>query len=291
MRISAECYQCYVRQGVLLAQNATGDPELQKDLVKEMLRIAAEAPADALPSHLQIQAEGMVRQRTGDRDFYQREKEDSIALIHKAMPFIEEYLEEHQHSTEAYLRVAIVGNHMDIGVYGKNIVFTRELVQALLEKPYGHSDLEELLEQIKRAKNLLLVADNVGEHLLDKLLLQHLGQQMQVTYAVRGGWILNDITMEYALRDGLDQVARLITTGSNHAGVVPAEASAEFMKEFLKADLVICKGMGNFETSHLYPRDVFSIFKAKCAHVARLAEVAQDDLVIKHVLGQPQQQG
>lgn len=286
MQLSIDCYGCMIKQSLLLARNATPDLDLQRDIVKKACSIIESSPVENFPSYLQIELEDYVRKNIADKDFYKEEKQDSIELIQKAMPYIQMYLEEQNYSIEALIKVAIIGNHMDTGVYGKNIVFNKETVTELLEMPYGYSDMEILTDKLRSAKKLLVVADNVGEHLLDKLLLEHLNDKMEVTYAVRGGMILNDITMDYAINDGLDKVSRLITTGTKHAGVVPAESSDEFMQAFMDADVVICKGMGNYETSELYPRDVFCIFKAKCVTVATKAEVNLGDLVIKHIVSQ-----
>ena len=52
--------------------------------------------------------------------------------------------------------------------------------------------------------------------------------------------------MKEALEAGLDEVATLITTGSDSVGVVESMISDEFKEILLDSPFVISKGMGNF---------------------------------------------
>ena len=95
MNLSIDCYECVVKQAVLLARNSTDDVRLQKQIMKEACRLVQESDEDIYPTYLQVAIENYVRGLVGSRDFYTKEKQDSIELIQKAMPFIEEYLQEH----------------------------------------------------------------------------------------------------------------------------------------------------------------------------------------------------
>ena len=57
----------------------------------------------------------------------------------------------------------------------------------------------------------------------------------------------------------------------------------EFLNMFNKADIIIAKGMGNYEslTEYKFNKPVYILMKAKCLPVARHAGVHQGALVIK----------
>ncbi|OQA21119.1 MAG: hypothetical protein BWY63_01362 [Chloroflexi bacterium ADurb.Bin360] len=97
------------------------------------------------------------------------------------------------------------------------------------------------------ACDILYLADNAGEIVLDRLLIEALGPA-RVTVAVRGAPVINDATMD----------------GSDAPGTVLSDCSEAFQERFRKADLVISKGQGNFETLSGAPRDVCFLFKVKC---------------------------
>jgi hypothetical protein len=57
-------------------------------------------------------------------------------------------------------------------------------------------------------RQVLYLADNAGETVFDRVLIEALG--VPVVYAVKGGPVLNDATVEDALAAGLDRVAEII---------------------------------------------------------------------------------
>jgi uncharacterized protein with ATP-grasp and redox domains len=57
------------------------------------------------------------------------------------------------------------------------------------------------------------IGDNTGEIVFDKLLIEELLRRgKQVTYVVRGGSVINDVTLEDARYVGMDKIVKVITT-------------------------------------------------------------------------------
>ena len=115
------------------------------------------------------------------------------------------------------LRYAAAGNLIDFG--SKN-TFTQDDVTALLDRvpdiTFALDDSAELLEQIRSAQNIMYLGDNCGEIVLDKILIEQILQEnpnVQVTFGVRGGPIINDVTVEDAQQVGMDRVARVLPSG------------------------------------------------------------------------------
>ncbi len=88
-----------------------------------------------------------------------------------------------------------------------------------------HSDLLE--EELKKAQKVLYLADNIGEIVFDKLLIEKLKNdyQVDVTVAVKDKPILNDACISDALEIGIDEVAKLTTIGTDSIGVVYGDFS------------------------------------------------------------------
>jgi uncharacterized protein with ATP-grasp and redox domains len=61
----------------------------------------------------------------------------------------------------------------------------------------------------------------------------------------------------------------VITNGTGCPGTPLADCSAEFQQYFNDADLIISKGMGNYETLSEVRAPVFFLFTVKCSEVAR----------------------
>ena len=132
---------------------------------------------------------------------------------------------------------------------------------------------------MKNAETVLVLGDNAGESVFDRLFME-LIDVPRLFYAVRGGPVLNDITLEDAVASGITAPVEIISTGSAIPGVVLDKTSSDFREIFYGADVIIAKGQGNFETLFDPPRPVYHLFKVKCDAVARRIGSRIDDFVI-----------
>jgi len=90
----------------------------------------------------------------------------------------------------------------------------------------------------------------------------------EVILAVRGASIINDAVMEDAVTCGLTSICRVIDNGTGCPGTPLADCSAEFRGFFATADIILSKGMGNFETLSEVNAPVFFLFMVKCDRVS-----------------------
>lgn len=185
------------------------------------------------------------------------------------------------------LRYAAAGNLIDFG--SKN-TFTQDDVTALLDRvpdiTFALDDSAELLEQIRSAQNIMYLGDNCGEIVLDKILIEQILQEnpnVQVTFGVRGGPIINDVTIEDAQQVGMDRVARVLPSGVAIPTTIVEDSTEEFQRTFYNADVVISKGMGNFETlgDGCGRGNVFFLLMTKCDLVADIIGAPLMTLVCK----------
>ena len=70
--------------------------------------------------------------------------------------------------------------------------------------------------------------------------------------------------MEDAILAGLPKIVEVINNGSDAPGTILQSCSQTFRDYFDKADLVIAKGQGNYETLSDVNKNIFFILKAKC---------------------------
>ena len=121
---------------------------------------------------------------------------------------------------------------------------------------------------MRRSRILILAADNAGEVILDRLLVEELPAD-RVTLVVRGSPVINDATMEDAEVAGLTSLVKVMDNGSDVPGTIAVACSQAFQDRLRRADLVIAKGQGNYETLSEQPGDVFFLLKIKCPVIAR----------------------
>jgi len=128
-----------------------------------------------------------------------------------------------------------------------------------------------LSSQLKNSKSLLLLADNAGEAVMDKLLIETLKKKyhMEMYYAVRNNPALNDITYDEAVDIGFPDIAQVITNGIDGPlpGTVLSRCSQKFLNVLNSVDMVLVKGGGNFECligETSLPLNTFFLLMCKC---------------------------
>ena len=135
----------------------------------------------------------------------------------------------------------------------------------------GHFDdnqMEGFKEAISQAEEILYLADNAGEIVFDRLLIEQLPMD-RVTVVVKGEPVINDATLQDAVVAGLDKIVEVTDNGSDAPGTILESCSQSFINHFDKADLVIAKGQGNYETLSDVDKNIFFILKAKCPVISR----------------------
>ena len=166
------------------------------------------------------------------------------------------------------LIMARVGNYIDFGAM--NHVDTKQFLELFSDTKMRADDIpvyQSFLEQCAAGSSFLLVCDNCGEIVLDKLMLEQLKLRfphLQIKALVRGGEVLNDATMEDAVYTGLDQVADIITNGGAISGTIYEMMPEEAKRAMDEADIILAKGQGNYESMSGQGRHVFYAFLCKC---------------------------
>ncbi len=135
---------------------------------------------------------------------------------------------------------------------------------------------EKFISSVRKANTILIIGDNAGEIVFDKLLIEILIERypnLETIYAVRSAPIINDATLADAKLIGLDKLIKVITSGPT-PGVNFQTATADFKKFFfMKNTVILSKGQGNFESLYgldLPDQDLYYLFMAKCNLMERI---------------------
>ncbi len=278
MEVFLECLPCTLRQAIEASRMATGDRALQQAIMEEVVRLLAAFPQYKSSPELGRVVHQLVKERTGAADPYKRIKMESIAKALQLYPVLKEFLAGQQDQLYWALKIAVTGNSIDAAVSNK--IEIKEQIEAELTKELALCDLESFAEELRQAKRLLLIGDNAGETVFDRILLEKLAADgLELIYAVRSEPVINDATLEDAYASGLAEVARIVSTGCNVPGLLLEECTPEFQEIFRTVDLIISKGQGNYETLGDLERGIYFLLKAKCAPIAVLLGVKVNDYV------------
>ena len=280
MRTFVDCIPCLVRQTVDSMRRATDDRDLQELILKNALKTVSEMDLNASPPVMTQRIHRIVRDLTSNNDPYKVEKAEFNRIALGLYPKLRSRLRNSPDRFEAAVSLAIAGNIVDLGanshIGGSDIT---EVLNQALSLPLN-GNLEAFRTAICKAERILYLTDNAGEIVFDRLLIEQLPLG-KLTVAVRGFPILNDATMTDAEATGLTDLIPVIDNGSDAPGTVLEECSPQFRRYFERADLVISKGQGNYESLSDVEKPIFFLLKAKCPVVARKIGCSIGTLVLR----------
>jgi hypothetical protein len=227
------------------------DPSREMEVMTECVKVLAENIKPGVTSSgcaTKVHAKAYEMLGT---DPYAKLKEKSTAQAEQLVPKARKFIERAEDPFRAAVICAIAGNVLDYGI-DKRLDEPGYLVKhfdELLAQELSVDHTARMKELLAGAKNIVFMPDNMGEILFDMLLLEQLRKfPGKITMIVKGEAILTDVTLPDALALGLDnKVERIITTGGFAVGFPFWDMTEELRGAFTKADLIIAKGMGNFE--------------------------------------------
>ncbi len=247
----------------------TMDTVVHEQAVRDVLTFAAKMDLNQSPPVVAQRIHRRLREILGVADPYRNAKDRFNRMALDLLPKLSAQIKTATDPLAMAIRLAIAGNVIDLGVNG-NITESEArhaMMNAMSEPFYG--DLDEFRRTISDAKDILYLGDNAGEIVFDGLLLEHLKTRVdRITFVVRGRPILNDVIMRDAEFAGILNLVEVIDNGSDAPGTILDDCSDSFHRRFNKADLIIAKGQGNFETLSDVNADIFFLFKAKCPVIA-----------------------
>lgn len=267
MRVQIDCYPCILSQLSRLAKLATTDTEEQYRLIRRMLRKVVDADDRTTPPEFASVFNRIVSEVSGIDDAYQEVKDKSTQLGLELLPELRQLAAESSDPFEAAVRLAIGGNIIDYGVNPEfNLLEAEAGIREVFDLPFDREACADLKRRMDRAKSIFYMLDNCGEAVVDRLLMEPYADKL--TIGVRGFPILNDVTRREAKLSGID-FAPIVDTGDRAPGVSLRNSSPEILDALSRADLVISKGQGNFESlEEEFTRPIYFLLRVKCKVVA-----------------------
>lgn len=274
LKVGSRCGYCLVHRGYNMIKLSTDDEGLRFKTMDAMLELMGkDFGPDAVPSILGNERGRLLARITGCQDPYKERKVKENKLALSILPKMEARLDETDPDEKLRIatKIACLGNVIDYDLPENNA----NLEDALeyLDNPLCIDNTDELKAMISEGTELLFLTDNAGEIALDTLLVKELRRLgARVTVAVKNGApALNDALMEDALMVGMDKAAdELITTGADAIGIRLDESPQWFIDRYNSADLIVAKGMANWEsmTENPAPCPTMYVLRTKCEPVA-----------------------
>ncbi|NOR51311.1 MAG: DUF89 family protein [Gammaproteobacteria bacterium] len=272
----AACDQCFMRQAGDAASRCNLPPEQKEALLKRIEAELAQFPSESTPPVRASRIHALIREISGNPDPYLQAKHESTEHALTFYPRLKQMIEEAEDPIDMAVRLAIAGNIIDLGVASEYDL--EASIERVLRITPAINHMAQLKEAIAQADTILYLADNAGETVMDRLLIETINKP--VTYVVKGGPAVNDATLKDAIAAGINQVAEIIDNGAATLGTLLNQCSAPFIEQFDRAELIIAKGMANYEGLTGTQAPIFFLFQVKCAVIGAHMGVPEKSIIV-----------
>lgn len=276
MKAQPECDHCFMRQ----ASDAAKRAELSSEATQSVLTAVREElkgfAADVIPPVRASRIHALIREISGNPDPYQAAKQEATEHALGLYPQLKQMVIEADDPLDSAIRLTIAGNIIDLGVASEYDL--EASIERVLAQPLAIDHLDRLKSALQEASSVLYLADNAGETVMDRLLIELLEQP--VTYVVKGGPAVNDATRKDAINAGLEGECELIDHGAATLGTLLDQCTPAFREQFEDAELIIAKGMANYESLSGSRAGLFFLLQAKCAVIAKHLDVPEKSIIV-----------
>lgn len=276
MKTYLDCYPCFFSQTLKTSRMITSDERKVREILTEISLFLPNISFDATPPEIGREVYRIIAEMTGVYDPYKEIKQRCTRQALSLYPELKKRVHSSKDRLMSAVRVAIAGNVID---FGANADFDlKSDVKTILSQDFAINNFREFCEAIDKAKKILYLADNAGETVFDRLLIEELPKP--VIYVVREKPVINDAVREDAIAARIDEKAEIMSSGTDAPGTILNLCSEEFLKVYRSADLVISKGQGNYEGLSEEDKPIFFLLKAKCQVIARDIGVEYGDIIL-----------
>jgi len=281
MNIKPDCLVCLYNQALKTSKLLNLDDETSTKILFEIAKILPNYSLKFTPPQIAKDTYKLIEEITNNTDPLLKAKEIAIKEAKSFKPFLYKEIEKSQDKLLTALKIAVAGNVIDFGA--KKQFNLKETIENIFNTPFKIDSYLELKEKLKTAKKVIIIGDNCGENIFDVILADVLKSMydIEIFYFVRGKPIINDVTLKEANESDMPKFAQIIDTGVPTPGYDLKYANEKSKKMFDTADVVIAKGMGNFESLYqITDREVFYLFIVKCNVVASAINANEKDIVL-----------
>lgn len=283
MNIDEACIGCIVNQSCKVANAIHADQTLSHQLTSTVENMSKSFSFELTPPEIAADVYEKMAQIANKSDLYDEVKEHSTTKALSFIPLLKERLLQSDNKLLTATKIAVAGNVIDLAA---EVEFDlHEELENIFHIDFAHNDFEAFEVRLQSADKVLIIGDNVGEHIFDYLFietLQELYPEKEFSYMVRGNPIINDVTIKEAKEAGFDKLCNLVDSGVNTPGFTYSRATKEAQTLFESADIVISKGMGNYECMSPPKREnICFLLKVKCSVVAASLGKNIGDIICK----------
>lgn len=283
--MTPECVPCLIRRVLFEAEEI--DDSFGVRAVKNASQMLGELfGEDVCSATVATQVHRETYKLLGTKDPYSVLKKKSNDVALEVYPFAEKFVRSSKDPLRAAFLCSILGNVLDFGIgagYDDPARLKKEF-KNLLKEGLGHDDTRRIKTLLKKSEKVVYLGDNCGEIVLDRLALEELKKfDIDLTLVIKEEPILADATKKDISALGMERIVdRIVEAPGFAVGIDLDSLNGKFGKTMRNADLIIAKGMANFESiSETDLAPVAYLLRTKCSPVANAMGLKKDINAVK----------
>ena len=205
-------------------------------------------------------------------------------VVEGLLPSSREYIHKGETDSERFKRaccLASAGNVSTIGAPADTYEFP-DVVSIITGRGSMPVLIGDGFEAVASSNHVLFLVDNAGEIGFDSLLIEELkAMGLSVTLVVKEDPFFEDATIEDACFFGLDKLVDNILT--TRGVFIPGYSTPPLEEGYKKSDLVIAKGVFNFESlaGEKLGKPVIYMLKIKCRLLSGINEIEIGNAIVR----------
>lgn len=263
MATSKACHECARRRYTKYAKTHMDEETMKKylhDVEEEVLKVDYQ--------ELETAWERVTRRYMKTDDIHREEKEKFQSVMMSMKDEVEKTLDESEALLDDALRYALAGNVIDFATMPDlTLDQLMDIINDVKKIEFDPEIYSHFIEDLINAKNVVILLDNVGEVVMDTLLCKKLKMifpEKHITAVPSGYPISSDATAKECYESGMGDYADIIPNGTDICGTYLPDCSPKCIKALDESDIVISKGMANFEVMAGSKYNAYYFFLCKC---------------------------
>jgi uncharacterized protein with ATP-grasp and redox domains len=289
MKIQTECVPCLLKRIIFETEQSTKNKKIRTKTIKNACKLLAELyDPNECSATIATKVHKIAYETLGDNDPYKDLKFASNEIALSLIPRVNHLINCSDDPLRITMLCSIIGNLMDFGIPGASEHPERlgEIFEEIFVEDLGHDDSDEIKALLSKSKRVILFTDNCGEIVFDKILCRELKKfnpDIFLTVVVKGEPIISDATLKDVEDLGFEEVSdEILTTGCFAIGLDFDKIPPMLKKALESADLIICKGMANYEAfSETDYHPIAYLLRAKCTAIANSMNIPLNTNAVK----------
>ena len=268
MKLIARCIACQGKSYELRLRPIL-DEQLKMQHLNHIFQLILNSHPDDTLAYLNMQIDAYLEPIVPNLKDYKTIKQTYNQMMLALNPWFNQQLSTQKDELYASLQLARAGNYIDFGAMDSlSQDKLMELLNNAFEDKLDEKVYDSFVKELQQAQTLIYCLDNCGEIVVDMIAIKTIIKQfphLKVIAMVRGGDVLNDVTIADVQQVGLDQICEIMTNTYPMAGIDLNHIDPNTYELLQHADVILAKGQGNFESLCGCGLNIYYLLLCKCS--------------------------